>query len=346
MKHLGVLLLGVLAVVATFLVGGGVITHATPDPVALNTNAATDSGADQRPQLTTDGAGNWVAVWESDDDLGATIETDSDILVARSSDDGATWTAPAALNTDAAADGVGDFFPQVATDGVGNWVAIWARDVILVARSVNNGATWTAPATLGDAPAFDLFPQVTTDGAGNWVAVWASGTLTCLSGSLSCDIQVSRSTDNGVNWTTPDLLASGLSGLPQVTTDAGDWVAVWQSGDTLGNTIGPDADILTARSTDAGVNWTAPAALNANAATDSGNDVKPQVSTDGAGDWVAVWESDDDLGATIGTDQDILFSRSTNAGVDWAAPAALNTNAATDSGDDGGPPLPTPTALR
>jgi len=33
--------------------------------------------------MTTDGAGNWMAVWYSQDDLGGTIGTDRDILVAR-----------------------------------------------------------------------------------------------------------------------------------------------------------------------------------------------------------------------------------------------------------------------
>jgi hypothetical protein len=32
-------------------------------PVALNFNAVSDSGRDFAPQVTTDGLGNWVAVW-------------------------------------------------------------------------------------------------------------------------------------------------------------------------------------------------------------------------------------------------------------------------------------------
>ncbi|MEE8170776.1 MAG: hypothetical protein V3T70_09530, partial [Phycisphaerae bacterium] len=39
-------------------------------PAALNTNAGSDSGDDFRPQLTTDGSGNWVAVWDSRENLG------------------------------------------------------------------------------------------------------------------------------------------------------------------------------------------------------------------------------------------------------------------------------------
>jgi hypothetical protein len=127
-----------------------------------------------------------------------------------------------------------------------------------------------------------------------------------------------------------------------VTTDgAGNWLAVWRSNDSLGGTIGTDWDILVARSTNNGVTWTAPAALNTNAATDSGGDHSPQVTTDGLGRWVAVWESDDSLGGTIGTDFDILVARSTDNGVTWTAPAALNHNAATDSEDDWWPQVTT-----
>ncbi len=94
----------------------------------LNTNAASDTGDDFFPVLTTDGAGNWVAVWYSNNSLGDTIDVDFDILVARSFDAGATWSAPVALNTNAASDTGGDFFPQVTTDGAGNWVAVWVGE--------------------------------------------------------------------------------------------------------------------------------------------------------------------------------------------------------------------------
>jgi hypothetical protein len=319
---------------------------------ALNTNAATDSGHDYFPQVTTDGAGEWVAVWRSTDSLGSTIGSDDDILVARSGDAGATWSAPAALNTNAATDSGGDYNPQVTTDGAGNWVAVWrSNDTlggtvgadfdILVSLSSDAGATWTAPAALGTNAAtdsgVDYSPQVTTDGAGNWVAVWYSNDT--LGGPIGADfdILVSLSSDAGATWTAPATLNtnaaadSGHDYFPQLTTDrAGGWVAVWRSDDSLGGTIGTDADILVARSSDAGAIWTAPAALGSNAAADSGVDQYPQVTTDGAGGWVAVWYSNDTLGSTIGVDSDILVSLSSDVGATWIAPAALNTNAATD----------------
>jgi hypothetical protein len=102
---------------------------------------------------------------------------------------------------------------------------------------------------------------------------------------------------------------SGPDGWPQLATDGlGNWVAVWNSTNNLGGTIGTDLDIFVSRSTDAGATWTYPAILNTNAASDSEWDNDPQVTTDGAGNWVAVWLSTDDLGGTIGTDRDILFA--------------------------------------
>jgi len=325
-------------------------------PAALNANAATDSRPDQSPQVTTDGGGNWVAVWESRDNLGGTIGSDFDILVSRSTNDGVTWTTLAALNTNATTDSGNDFLPQITTDGAGNWVAVWESDDdlggtigldgdILASLSTNNGATWTVPAPLNTNATTDSgddgFSQVTTDETGNWVAVWVSGDD--LGGTIGTDsdILVAHSTNNGATWTAPAPLStnaatdSGDDDWPQITTNgAGNWVAVWSSAENLGGTIGTDGDILVSRSTDNGATWTAPATLNTNAATDSGDDLYPQVTTDGAGNWVGVWTSEDDLGGTIGTDGDILMSRSTDNGATWTAAAPLNTNAVTDSGDD------------
>ncbi len=100
----------------------------------------------------------------------------------------------------------------------------------------------------------DLQPiGVATDGAGHWVAVWQA----------AFSVLVSRSEDNGRTWTTPGDLDTlpGLhypsdqlwDGAPDVATDgSGNWVAVWDSTDSLGGTIGADGDILVARSTDNG----------------------------------------------------------------------------------------------
>ncbi len=332
-------------------------------PAALNTNAGGDSGADARPHVTTDGAGNWVAVWESNQNLGGTIGTDVDIFVANSTDNGVSWSPPAALNTNAGGDSGSDNKPRVTTDGNGHWVAVWystenlggmvGTDAdIFVARSTDNGISWTAPAALnsnaGSDSGSDYWPQVTTDGAGNWVAVWHSDDALGSTIGTDRDIFVARSTDNGLSWTPPVALntnAGGDSGndaVPQVTTDnVGNWIAVWSSMENLGGTIGTDYDIFVAHSTDNGATWTAPATLNTNAGGDSGSDINPQVTTDGAGNWVAMWYSSENLGGTIGTDNDIFIAHSTDNGATWTAPTALNSNAGSDSGSDVDPQVTT-----
>jgi hypothetical protein len=306
---------------------GGTWTPAT----VLNYSPPEETGADHRPQVATDGGGNWVAVWTSNEDLNdpilGQIGADYDILVARSIDNGATWTPSVALNTNAATDSGQDRWdPQVTTDGLGNWVAVWdstepnvgsgigTDEDILVARSTDNGATWTDPVALnahaGSDPSngYDSHPQVTTDGGGHWVAVWQAANWH----TPAYEIAVARSTDNGATWTAAAPLdpatTSATDERPQVTTDgAGNWVAVWDSDETLGGTI-VGKNILFSRSTDNGTSWSAAAPLNTNAGTDAHGQWFPQVTTDGFGTWVTVWQCEYCLNTTLGTDWDLLYA--------------------------------------
>jgi hypothetical protein len=184
----------------------------------LNGNAASDVGGDHSGRVVTDGSGTWLAVWSSDDTLGATIDGDTDIFFARSTDGGITWSAPAALNSNAASDTGSDALPSLATDGAGTWIATWqstdtlgslgtGRD-ILMARSMNGGLTWTSPAPVN------------------------------------------------ANAATDGLFEHDLSA--QIATDGTTWVVVWESGGTLGGTIDVDPDILSASSTNGGVTWSDP----------------------------------------------------------------------------------------
>src|SRR5262245_45264368 len=84
-------------------------------PGALNSDAATDTQEDGAAQIATDGAGHWVAVWVANKRVGSNL-SERDLFVARSSDDGATWTDIAPLNTNAAVDTGNDIDPSIATD--------------------------------------------------------------------------------------------------------------------------------------------------------------------------------------------------------------------------------------
>jgi len=136
----------------------------------LNSNAATDSGADYGPQIATDGGGHWVVVWWSDDDLEGTVGTDDDILVSRSTDNGMSWSAVATLNSNADTDTGTDLRPKVITDEMGNWIAVWVseenlggtigtdRDIFIM-RSTDNGVSWDSPATPGVSNHADTEPD-------------------------------------------------------------------------------------------------------------------------------------------------------------------------------------------
>ena len=278
-------------------------------PVRLNTNVG-DSAADHNPQVAADGQGHWVAVWSSSGFAG----TDSDLLFARSVDNGANWSFPAPLNTNALGDAGFDQAPSIATDGHGDWVVVWESanrangtmgedNDIWVARSVDNGANWSVAAQL-DPNAdvdnrYDSEPSLVTDGAGHWLTVWQSEE----DGSHEDEIFLARSLDNGASWTTPatmiaDATTDGASDVsPTIAADSlGDWVAIWNSSGATGQSV------RVARSIDNGANWSAPGPLfNAGGGF-------PDLVTDGRGNWLAAWESDGDFDGTD-TDLDILTAR-------------------------------------
>jgi len=356
-KRLLVISIGIAAFLAATLRALGDLGVPISSVKALNTNAATDGNAgDGLIGIATDGKGHWVCAWSADGLVGGPLGTDNDILVARSVDNGANWSSPVPLNTSAATDDGQDFNVRIATDRFGHWVAVWNSSStlgntigtdhdILVARSIDNGANWSIPVPLNTNAATDTGidgnAEIATDGFGHWVVVWSSSDSLGNTIGTDHDVLVARSVDNGANWSNPVPLNSnaasdsGVDYNPVVTTDReGHWVTVWYSDDTLGGTTGTDSDIHFSRSVDNGANWSLVAPLNTNAGTDSGDDSEPRVATDEHGNWLAVWTSDDKLGDTIGADYDILVARSKDNGATWSNPAPLNNDAASDAGGD------------
>jgi hypothetical protein len=280
------------------------------DAQPLTTSFQGDTGEDRDIELATDGAGHWVAVWESEDDLGGTIGTDVDVLMSRSDDNGQTWTSPVAIHPTAASDAITDEDedPAIATDRKGNWIVMWRSEDDLdgsvgfdsdihVVQSIDNGATWTEPSAITTDAASDTeedeFVDLATDRQGNWVAAWHRRSVA----ANSTELVVSRSSGDTFLWPSPSVVrdSSDFDGPPKIATDrAGNWVIYFDSTDELDGTIGPDPDILALVSDDLGVIWTPASPLNTTADSEFGvvTDVNPSLTADQMGNWLLVWQSD------------------------------------------------------
>src|SRR5262249_58795370 len=133
------------------------------------------------------------------------------------------------LNADAATDTKDDVLGDLATDGKGTWIAIWATTdgSVESARSTNGGASWTTPMSLVGANAAG--PSLCTDALASRLAAWST-TLP----RLDTDRMAAHSTNAGATWSPAELLnATGhtdedFDGGGTLGADArGTWLAPW-----------------------------------------------------------------------------------------------------------------------
>jgi len=287
----------------------------------LNTNAFTDSRNDEAHHMASDGEGNWIVVWHSEEDLGGTAGTDLDILYSRSIDNGVTWSPPALLHPSAETDSVVDEIPRIETDRAGRWIVVWqsygTESHVYCSRSDDSGATWSTPSALPNSGS-DIRPDIAADGLGNWVVVWQSYDADAPTGA-DYDLFSSHSTDSGVSWSAPVLLNSTAwsdtvnDGFPAITSDGqGNWLTIWQHHAIPFGGGGGTKEVFVSRSQDNGASWSPPESLKST--TEWFPYYRCGLETDREGKWIAAWDSDDNIGGIIDTDWDILFSSSINLG--------------------------------
>lgn len=308
-------------------------------PAVVNPNASSETRDDNTPAIATDGSGNWVTVWATNQTPGLEV----DIYGSRSTNNGVTWSAPAFVNSDSATD-AGQDFTAALTYGQGAFIAFWSANAkngsdsdIYFARSTNAGTTWTAIAALNDyattdgATINDYFPDAASDGKGNWVVVWQAQNIKGPGQFLA----VARSSNNGVSWATAKLLSNsamtttGLGVIPRIATDGnGTWIATAYSDNITSPSTGGDFEILSWRSTDNGATWTGPTPINTTATSDAttANDSYMDIQSNGHGTWICAWNST----YFTASDVDAVFARSTDNGLTWSAPLPLNDDYTTD----------------
>ncbi len=279
----------------------GGITFSTPTNLSATMNTALFSV----PQIAVDTAGNINVVWESDTGNLA-------IWFSGSSDGGATFSLPKIVSTSNTG---GSVNPQIAVDKNGNINVVWEDDIaghsdISFSRSTDNGTSFSFPMNLsnplGNCIANSNTPRIGLDIAAKINVVWSND----CGGNF--DIYLSRSVDNGANFSSPKNLSGtpGASGNPELFVDAaGNINVVWEESSP--------ADIYFVRSGDAGATFSSAQNLSHN----SGPSTNAWLTVDAGANINVAWED------TTPGNRDILFTRSTDSGATFlSTPLNLSNN--------------------
>jgi hypothetical protein len=294
------------------------------DPAALVTDTAPqDFDTFRTPKVGFDAAGNALAIWEQDREIG----TGSEIWSSRYT--GGAWTAPIMIpNQGAPTPGTPSATtrrkPQLAVAANGNAVAVWVENVYSVAASFYSPDTgWSNPEHLfenmvtGDGG--NIVPRVAMDASGNVLVVWENDMV-----GVMHHILYNRYSP-GVGWTGSLTLARLVNNLQFVGREPelamlpnGSAMAMWlQSGGGGFN----QSQLWSSRYNPATDTWSAPEEVDSE---DTGSPFygriingRKSLLMDAAGVASAVWAQYD------GTRMHILFNRQT--GDTWGTPAVVET---------------------
>lgn len=226
----------------------------------------------------------------------------SEVYVARTLDNGATWLTPTLLST--AGQYAGDV--QIAVSGT-TWMVIWWTQTnynhawIESAVSTDAGEHWTTAAVSGvQNQAFA--PQITKSGS-TLIAAYTVFVPMGVNNTYTYRIETSRSTDLGASWGNQSVVstnASGGAGSAQLATNGNTVGLVYREfdGTGWGNNF--------TRSTDYGATWSAQTSVtNAGASTSS---TSIRALADG---FIVMWDQ------SAGSDYLVKARRSTDAGATW-----------------------------
>jgi hypothetical protein len=287
-KHWGhFLAVSVLGLTAT-------ITNAQLPFSAPPKNVSNNSDFSFTPQSAVDSAGNVFVVWEDD------TSNNSNILFSRSTDGGATFSAPINVSNSRRY----PFDPHIAVDSHGGINVVWNDDPsgnldIFFSRSTDGGLTFSAPVNVSHDADSSSSAQLAADAAGNIFVVWESDT-----GVLG--VLFSRSVDGGATFSAPAMVSTNTGGSmgPQIALDlSGNVNLAWE------DDIASSSDISFSRSQDHGQTFSAPKSLSHNVANSNG----AQINVDLAGNINVVWENDSP------GNFDVFFTRSTDGGLNFSA---------------------------
>jgi hypothetical protein len=251
---------------------------------------------------------------------------------------GTTWTGQNSVDPGSFAD------PAVVIDNNNNWYINyidqgWQQ---WLAKSTNNGATWTANLVadpfggLADKNHMMIDNSITSAYQGNLYNAW---TLFSGPGPGEQQIWFNRSTNGGTVWSAPVNISGPLGGaLDQgvniQTGPNGEVYATWISYDGFPQ---DEKRLAFIKSADGGATFSAPINALANIrgvrATGTGKSMRmnsfPSMAVDNSfgpnrGTVYIVWTNIGVPGVNTGTDADIYIIKSTNGGTNWSTPVRVN----------------------
>ena len=179
--------------------------------------------------------------------------------------------------------GAAQRYLDITSFGDGDFAVIWQYSATTLTKSTTDlGANWNPTYTLDAGGQMTQYTAIEADGT-NLVAAWGR------SDGSNTLIEVSRSTDSGINWSTADIIseAGESANLGGIATDGSSKVAItWERLD------GSVDRSQVATSEDGGVSWDAPV-TSSQAGDDS---AAASVSYVGSGVFLHMWSADDGTG--------------------------------------------------
>jgi hypothetical protein len=283
------------------------------------------TGDSTNPNVAVSG-GNVYALWEQVNTNTTSDAANSEVMFAKSSDAGTTFTSARTLSNNP---GVSTN-PNVAVSG-GNVYVAWEDDTaggseIILVRSTNNGVNFAPSRNISNSPGESSDPRIAIS-ENNVYVVWEDYSL---GNSTQSEIMLIRSTNSGANFVSAEDLSDspGQSTDPRIAVSEGNVYVVWEDATSEGN-----SEIEFVRSADRGATFSTAKNLSNN----DGISFDPRVAVSGNNVYV-VWEDTSSSAtaesgtAEAGGSSDIFLARSTNNGATFGRVQNLS-NSPTESFD-------------